>query len=627
MDAHIGTEIAGYRIESVLARGGMGVVYIAEQASPRRKVALKLLAPELASDPGFRQRFIHESEAAASTEHPNIVPIYSSGESDGQLYIAMRYVEGTDLRALIDEEGPLPLERVTGIVSQVAAALDAAHARGLVHRDVKPSNVLLAQGSVGPDVAYLCDFGLIRRTEVRTGVTKTGQFMGSVDYCAPEQIRGEAVDGRTDVYSLGCVAYECLTGEPPFRRDTEVASLYAHLNESPPAPSAKRPELPVGFDVVTKAMAKDPEERYQTAGAFAGALRTAAGGVTAGRTIPAPVRRRRAPWIAAAAVIAVVALVAGVVVGTRGDGTKHEPTAPAAPPLNSVIEIDPDSGEILTTVTGISIHAPCLPVSAAVGEGGVWVLAWPDVTDVNLRTGAIAGVIPLTFAGGLGDSDIDVGGRTVWATSGLSLDRINPATGEHLKPVRVTTVAGVPVGWTGVSVGEGAVWATTLQNQLVQIEPATARVLKTLLLPASTDGVAAGEDGIWVLDKLAGVVLHVDPASGDVVREIPLGGDLLRVVAGEGSVWVLDSGAGVLTPIDPDTGTPDSSIRVGQAPSDLAIGSGTVWVADRAGVIFGVDAVNERVTRFPIGAPVRAVAVDGETGHVWAVVAGEGQGC
>jgi Protein kinase domain len=626
MDAHVGTRIAGYRIESVLARGGMGVVYIAEQASPRRKVALKLLAPELASDPGFRQRFIHESEAAASTEHPNIVPIYSSGESDGQLYIAMRYVEGTDLRALIDEEGALPLERVTGIVSQVAAALDAAHARGLVHRDVKPSNVLLAQGSVGPDVAYLCDFGLIRRTEVRTGVTKTGQFMGSVDYCAPEQIRGEAVDGRTDVYSLGCVAYECLTGEPPFRRDTEVASLYAHLNEPPPAPSAKRPELPVGFDAVTKAMAKDPEERYQTAGAFAGALRTAAGGVTAGRTIPAPVRRRRAPWIAGAAVIAVVALVAGVVVATRGDGT-HEPTAPAAPPLNSVIEIDPESGEILNTVPGISIHTNCLPISVAVGEGGVWVLAWPDVTEVNPGTGAIERLINLTLGGGLGDADIDVGGRTVWATSGLSLARINPATGEQLKPVRATTVAGVPVGWTGVSVGEGSVWATNLQNQLVQIEPATGKVLKTLTLSTSTDGVAAGEGGIWVLDKLAGALVHVDPASGDVVKEIPLGGDLLRVAAGGGSVWVLDGGAGVLTPIDPASDTPDSSIRVGQAPSDLAIGSGTVWVADRAGVVFGVDAVNERVTRFPIGAPVGAVAVDGETGHVWAVIAGEGQGC
>ncbi len=200
MDAHIGTEIAGFRIESVLARGGMGVVYIAEQSSPKRKVALKLLAPELASDPAFRQRFIHESDTAASTEHPNIVPIYAAGESDGLLYIAMRYVEGTDLRALIDEEGALPLERVTGIVSQVAAALDAAHARGLVHRDVKPGNVLLAKGSVGPDVAYLCDFGLIRRTEVRTGVTKTGQFMGSVDYCPRQSGQFRHMDAVTFIY-------------------------------------------------------------------------------------------------------------------------------------------------------------------------------------------------------------------------------------------------------------------------------------------------------------------------------------------------------------------------------------------------------------------------------------------
>jgi Protein kinase domain len=626
MDAHVGNEIAGFRIESILARGGMGVVYIAEQASPRRKVALKLLAPELASDPAFRQRFIHESEAAASTEHPNIVPIYSSGESDGQLYIAMRYVEGTDLRALIDDEGPLPLDRVTGIVSQVAAALDAAHARGLVHRDVKPSNVLLAQGSVGPDVAYLCDFGLIRRTEIRAGVTKTGQFMGSVDYCAPEQIRGDELDGRADVYSLGCVVYECLTGEPPFRRDTEVASLYAHLNEPPPAPSAMRPELPSGFDVVTKAMAKDPDERYQTAGGLAAALRSAAGGVTAGRTIPAPRRRRRpATWIAAA-VIAIVTLVAGGVLATRGDGRRQERTAQAAPPPNSVIEIDPDSGEILHTVTGISIHATCLPARVAVGEGGVWVLAWPDISAVNLRASAID-LVPISLGQGVGEADIEIGGRTVWATSGLSLARINPATGELLRPVRLTTVDGVPVGWTGVSAGEGALWATTLQNQLVQIQPSTARVMKAQILPASTDDVAAGEDGVWVLDKLAGVVLHVDPASGAVVSEIPLGGDLIRVAAGEGSVWVLDSAAGVLTPIDPETDTPDSPIRVGQNPSDLAIGAGTVWVADRDGAIFGVDAVNGRVDRFPVGAPVRAVAVDGETGHVWAVIGGQSLDC
>jgi len=624
MDVHVGTEIAGFRIESVLGRGGMGVVYIAEQSSPRRKVALKLLAPELASDPAFRQRFVHESDAAASAEHPNIVPIYAAGEAGGQLYIAMRYVEGTDLRALIDQEGALPLDRVVGIVSQVAAALDAAHVRGLVHRDVKPGNVLLGEGSVGPDVAYLCDFGLIRRTEVRTGVTKTGQFMGSVEYCAPEQVRGEKVDGRGDVYSLGCVAYECLTGESPFRRDTEVATLYAHLNEPPPAPSSRRPELPTALDVVVgRAMAKDPRERYQTAGELAAATRSAAGGVTAGRAIPAR-RRRRTPWIAALLGFALVAVVIGVVVATRGGGAKRQEPAPPGPPPNSLLEIDAESGDVLQTVPRL----PLLPSSTeggpkpqlAVGEGGAWVLTGPNVIDVDLGSGAINGEIDLPATGFYG-TGIDVASRTVWVGTGVGLARINPATGEHLKPVRLT-VNGVSVATTGVSNGEGAVWATTARNQLVQLEPGDGKVLKIRNLEASTDDVAAGEGGVWVLDKLGSRVLHVDPLSGHMV-EIPLGGDLLRIGAGGGSVWVLDTAAGVLIPIDPDTDTPRAPIRIGDAPTDLAVAETAVWVSDRTGALFRVDALNGRVTRFTVGAPIQAIAVDRETGHVWAVI-GEG---
>src|SRR6185503_2811454 len=229
-DAQIGSEVAGYRIVSVLGQGGMGTVYLAEQTSPRRNVVVKLLRADLSSDEAFRQRFVHESEAAASTEHPNIVPIYSAGEADGVLYIAMRYVEGDDLRELIANRGPLPPDRAIEIVSQVAAALDAAHGRGLVHRDVKPGNILLDKGGN----AYLSDFGLIKRSQVDTGLTETGQFMGSIEYCAPEQIRGEEVDGRADVYSLACVLYEAIAGRPPFRRDTEVATLYAHLEQDPP---------------------------------------------------------------------------------------------------------------------------------------------------------------------------------------------------------------------------------------------------------------------------------------------------------------------------------------------------------------------------------------------------------
>ena len=234
-----GREIAGFRIESEIGRGGMGVVYLATQSFPERKVALKLLSPDLASDPAFRERFVHESNAAASTEHPNIVPVYGAGEADGQLYLAMRFIEGTDLGSLLSTEGALAPDRAARICAEIADALEAAHERGLIHRDVKPGNILLDSR----DRAYLTDFGLIRRTQLHTDITKTGQFMGTVDYCAPEQIKGGEIDGRADVYSLGCVLYECLTGAPPFRRDTEVATIYAHLEEDVPKASSKRPGI------------------------------------------------------------------------------------------------------------------------------------------------------------------------------------------------------------------------------------------------------------------------------------------------------------------------------------------------------------------------------------------------
>lgn len=256
-DPRIGIELAGYRIETLLGRGGMGEVYLATQSFPERKVAVKVLARELADDQTFRERFIRESNAAASTEHPNIEPIYGAGEQAGVLYLAMRYVEGVDLGTLIAREGPLSTTRTARIVTQVAAALDAAHRRGLIHRDVKPGNILIAEGPGSEDHTYLSDFGLIRRTELDTGLTKTGQFMGSIDYCAPEQIRGDTVDARTDIYSLGCVLFECLTGGRPFARETEIATLYGHLEDPPPRVAEKRPDLPSGIDaVIGRSMAK-----------------------------------------------------------------------------------------------------------------------------------------------------------------------------------------------------------------------------------------------------------------------------------------------------------------------------------------------------------------------------------
>ena len=218
----------------------MSVVYLAEDPRLGRKVALKLLTSELAENARFRERFLRESRLAASLDHPNVIPVYEAGEVDGLLYIAMRYVEGTDLRQLIAGEGSLEPTRAVAILEQVADALDAAHERGLVHRDVKPANVLLD----GRERAYLSDFGLTKQATSESGITETGQFVGTVDYVAPEQIQREPVSAQTDVYALGCVLYECLAGEPPYRSDSMPGTLFAHISADPPRPSDARPELP-----------------------------------------------------------------------------------------------------------------------------------------------------------------------------------------------------------------------------------------------------------------------------------------------------------------------------------------------------------------------------------------------
>ncbi|MER7000315.1 serine/threonine-protein kinase [Streptomyces sp. NPDC000410] len=277
----IGKRIAGYRVESEIGRGGMAVVYRARDLRLDRTVALKLLAPELARNDTFRRRFTHESRVAAAIDHPHIVPVFEAGETDGILYIAMRYVPGQDLRALLDRTGPLSVPDTARIASQVASALDAAHAHDLVHRDVKPANILVAEGtdSDHPEHVYLTDFGLTKKSLSLTGFTTVGQFVGTLDYVAPEQIGGRPVDGRCDVYSLACVVYEALAGAPPFRRDDDLALLWAHQYDPPPPLSQVRPGLPPALDaVLAKALAKSPDERYDSCLRFVSALRVAAGG-------------------------------------------------------------------------------------------------------------------------------------------------------------------------------------------------------------------------------------------------------------------------------------------------------------------------------------------------------------
>lgn len=292
----LGEELGGYRIEELIGRGGMSVVYLAEQLVLGRKVALKLLSPELSEDEEFRQRFIRESRLAGGLEHPNIIPVHEAGDVEGLLFIAMRYVEGSDLKALLAREGPLSLERTIDIVAQAASALDAAHARGLVHRDVKPGNLLVASGE-GPESSehiYLSDFGLTKKTDSKSRMTSTGQFVGTLDYVAPEQIQGKEVSGRTDLYSLACVVCECLTGKAPYERDSEVAVMYAHLQDPPPKPTETRPDLPAGIDdAIARALAKNPEDRYESCRDFIRALRELRGGAAAAVPVQRPARGRR----------------------------------------------------------------------------------------------------------------------------------------------------------------------------------------------------------------------------------------------------------------------------------------------------------------------------------------------
>ena len=298
-----GTTFAGFRVDALVGKGAMAEVYRARDEEHGSVVALKLLD---ASDQRFRERFLRESELAASLEHPNVVRTLTAGEEDGRLFLAMEYIDGLDLRQLLRRDGRLEPGRAVGIVEQAAAALDAAHKRGLVHRDVKPGNILVRE-EADEDHAYVCDFGLARHVSSVSSLTGDRGFVGTIDYVSPEQVEGTPVDARADVYSLGCVLYECLTGIRPYDRDSELAVVFAHLNEPPPKATDVRPELPAAFDdVFANALAKSRDERYSSCGELAAAARAALAGKVVARRKP----RRRLIALAVA-----VAAAGGVTAG------------------------------------------------------------------------------------------------------------------------------------------------------------------------------------------------------------------------------------------------------------------------------------------------------------------------
>jgi Protein kinase domain len=338
-----GSMFAGYRIDSVLDRGGMGVVYKATDLDLDRTVALKIIAPEHTQNETAVARFKVESRLAASLEHPNIVPIHRGGDFEGILYLAMRFVPGTNLRRVIDR-GPMALGRIGRIVSQIAGALDAAHARGLVHRDVKPANILVS-GEGEHEHIYLTDFGLTKRLGAAAGaLTRTGGWVGTPDYVAPEQIQGHNVDSRADVYSLGCVLFEMLTGHVAYPKDSDMAKFWAHVSDPPPLPSTERPDLDEAFDqIVVRATAKDPDDRYPTAGEMAAAVTAAVARQEAeGRRAPAPP----------------IAPAAGGLSATRAESPKTEPALggaiPPPPPEDR-------RGAIAASAAAVRPHEPPPP--------------------------------------------------------------------------------------------------------------------------------------------------------------------------------------------------------------------------------------------------------------------------
>jgi streptogramin lyase/predicted Ser/Thr protein kinase len=591
-DFSIGSEIAGYRIEEQIARGGMGVVYRATHLGLDRPVALKVIARELANRPGFRERFLRESRLSARLEHPSVVPVYDSREVDGELVVAMKLVKGGDLRRLIDREGPLPPHRAINLLAQVADALDAAHAAGVVHRDVKPHNIL-----VEGDRAYLSDFGLAKALD-ESAAGSSASVVGTAQYMSPEQWRGEEIGSAADVYSLGCVLYEALTGIAPFQRGEEETE----------------PELPQGVDeAIRRAVAKEPAARYATASALIAAARAAEGSdvrptavlshdPSERTTVPNRSRRffglaggRSALWLAAGALVFVIGMVAAVLFLLLGD-EGPEVSAP------------------------IAIGTPPLRLDA--GPQAVWVTSEKDgtLTRLDPETGEVVGK-PRQI--GEGVSGVAVGRNWTWVTNpkqGLLL-RLDSRTGRVLREVRVPGEPGP------LALGGQRVWLADLGGKGVSAVNAEGASLYRAGLPPQAPGLrlAWGDHGLWVAVAEAGVVRRIDSASLAAGEPIRVGRGPAGITVAGGFVWVANSRSGTVSKVAPSLRAVVDSIDVGGHPGGIDAGTSAAWVADREeDAVRKIDLESGEVEGAPIqvGPEPGAVAVGGDA--VWVANNGDG---
>ena len=438
-----GSRVAGYLLEKLVGVGGMAVVFRARDERLGRVVALKLLA----GDEEVRKRFVREARAVAAVDHPHIIPVYEAGEAAGVLFIAMRFVAGDDLRVVVSREGALRPRRAAAFISPVASALDAAHDAGLVHRDVKPANMLVDVGPHRPEHVYLSDFGVARGVVSSSGLTRAGQFLGTPDYAAPEQVSGQAVDGRADQYALACVAYTLLSGSVLFRRDVPMAVLYAHLSVPPPRLTAVRPELPDTVnEVLARALAKEPDDRYDSCGTFADELREALGLEPYDPSRPAGARGRRPRGRLRRAIASRNAATAPLTIPPDSPPTKLLPGSPSLPSMTS-----------LPSPPMAASGSPSRPAAA-----GTWTAvvaadrAYYDSVQAVSDTDAASIMFPAFVPERryqLSGAEVRIGRRSVSRRIEPEIDLTGPPTDPGVSRLHAVLTAGPDGSWSVVDAG------------------------------------------------------------------------------------------------------------------------------------------------------------------------------
>jgi hypothetical protein len=520
----------------------MGVVYRAVQLDLQRVVALKVIAPELLDDDGVRARFLTEARAAASVDHPNVIPVHAAGEDDGVAYIAMRFVAGDDLRSLVRYGGPFDPARAAGMIAQAAAALDAIHRAGFVHRDVKPANLLVDRdGHV-----YLTDFGLAKAVFTRSGGTRTGQWVGTLDYVAPEQIRGGRIDARADVYALGGVLHFALTGRVPFEREGDEAKLWAQLSAPPPVPSSVIPGLPAQFDLaVARAMAKEPDQRYPSAGDLGRAARAAAERRTptepermVARGAAAPGEAPTEPGLAAEA------------------STRTAPRFPAQRPRRSRLPLL-YAGTVPAAIV-VAVVATALVMRD--DSTGAPVIASPTPRPAATAASTAADAVPrvVRTIRGIGDrpSGIALAAGDLWVISPRQafLTRVDAATGRersrHPKVGRAATAIAAYEDSVWVAIDEGT------NNEVVRLDARTGAERYRIQVPATPERLAVASSGVWVGTGSRigepGSVVRYDLESGDLVNRLSVREGVGALLATPDTIWVVKRDTNLLSSMAPE---------------------------------------------------------------------------